>query len=66
MLLLQKEQQCYSFLHFNSLPICLDCRCGLIVRQNKRRKPMRSIVLTVLPIIAAASLSSLMFTATLA
>jgi hypothetical protein len=31
-----------------------------------RRNPMRSIVLMVLPIFAAASLSGLMFTATLA
>jgi hypothetical protein len=33
--------------------------------KSKRRKTMRSIVTAVLPIIAAASLSGLMFTATL-
>ncbi|MGB7654379.1 MAG: hypothetical protein WBL74_02750 [Novosphingobium sp.] len=36
------------------------------VRESNRRYPMRSIIYIVLPIIAAASVSGLMFTATLA
>jgi hypothetical protein len=66
MLQLRKAQHPCRPLHFYSLPIYLHCECGLIVRQSNWRKPMRSIVTTVLPIIAAASLSGLMFTATLA
>ncbi|MFC0588755.1 hypothetical protein ACFFF7_04955 [Novosphingobium aquiterrae] len=65
MLQLRKAQQSCRPLHFYSLPFYLHCDCGLIVRQSKRRNTMRSIVATVLPFIAAASLSGLMFTATL-
>ncbi|MFM5884627.1 MAG: hypothetical protein ACKOQ3_04745 [Novosphingobium sp.] len=65
MLQLRKAQQSCRPLHFYSLPNYLHCECGLNIRQRNRRHTMRSIVIAVLPIIAAASLSGLMFTATL-
>ncbi len=64
---------CQSCILCNIRPGLCTCnlyRCAYVananwVRERNRRKTMRSIVLIVLPIIAAVSTSGLMFTATL-